>query len=76
MHICSNVALVGEKRRPRVQPDAHRDWACSEALGESGGGGERSWRGREGDEERVSLRVHLCPALNDACLADHTSMLG
>ena len=76
MHVRPDVALVGEKWRPGVQPDAYGDRTGGEVLREGGGGGERSCRGREGEEERIALGVDLDPAVADACLANQATMLG
>ena len=64
--VVSDIALLGKKRRPGVQADAHQDRAGGERLRYARGSSERSRRGREGEEEGIALRVHLdpgfCPA--------------
>ena len=77
VHVVADVAFLGHERRARVQADAQVDRAglrvrrlslCAAA--------DRSWGGREGEEERVSLRVHLDAALGRAGVADDASVLG
>jgi hypothetical protein len=76
MDVAADVALVGEERRPRVQADAHRDGAGGERLIERRSRLKRARSGREGEEERVSLGVHLDPALGGARLPNDTPVLG
>ena len=55
-----------------------RTWIGPEAsaLREGRRGGERSRRGREREEEGVTLRVDLDPALRGTGLADDAAVLG
>jgi len=59
VHVDPDVSLVGEMRRSGVQADSHADRAGFERGLRVGCRGERTGRRREGDEERVSLRVDL-----------------
>ena len=68
VNVVSDVALVGHERRPRVQADAQVDPARCECLGHRLCRGDCARRGREGEEERVSLRVDLDAALGRAGL--------
>ena len=61
--VVSHIALVGQKRRSGVQADPDLHLPGRKRIREGGGGGERSRRGREGEEEGVTLRIHLDPAL-------------
>ena len=63
VHVEADVALVRHDRLARVDPDPHADGAALERLAPVGRGGDRVRRPREGDEEGVSLRVHLHPAV-------------
>ena len=59
-----------------MEPDAHPDRTRREARQRIRGSRERSRRGREGDEEGVSLRVDLDPAVRCERLAQNAAMLG
>ena len=61
--VVAHVALVRHERRPRVQPDADVDRARRELLRDRRCGGERARRRREGDEERIALRVDFDPVV-------------
>ena len=74
--VISDVALVGEKRRPGVQADTHGDRAGGERIGEGRRRRECSRCGRKGEEEGIALSVDFDPALRGTRLADHTAMLG
>ena len=76
VHVISDVALVSHERRPRVQTDAQVDAAVREGVGDRLGGSYSAWSGREGEEEGVSLGVHLDAVLGRARLADDASVLG
>ena len=71
-----DVALVGQKRRSGVQADPDLHLPGCERTREGGGGHERSRRGREREEEGVTLRVDLDAALVGAGLADDAAVLG
>src|SRR4026209_308811 len=75
MDVAADVALVGQKRRPRVYADTHSNQAAPERLGKAGRCHECSRSSGECKEERVTLGVNLDPALADACLATQTAML-
>ena len=55
----ADVSLGGQRRCPGVQSHPDPDRAGLERLLPGLGGGDRAGRGREGDEERVALRVDL-----------------
>ena len=74
--IDAHVALVGKERRPRVQTDAHPDWAGHQCLGQFSGGGERGGRRRERDEERVALGIDLHAIVTGTRLADDLPVCG
>jgi hypothetical protein len=76
VHISTDIALVGQQRRPCVQANTHLDRAGCERLREGRGGLNRSWCRREGEEERVSLRVDLDAVVTRAGLADQAAVLG
>ena len=73
--IASDVALVGQQRRPCVQTNPHFDRAGRELLGHVARGLECSRCRRKGDEERVSLSVDLNSIVAGARLADYAAML-
>ena len=59
MDVFAYVPLVGQERRPRVQPAPHPDLARCELPRQLLCRRERPRRRRERDEERITLRVHL-----------------
>ena len=59
-----------------MQADADLDRARCKLLREGRGRGDCTGRASEGEEERVSLRVDLDPALSCAGRADHAPVLG
>jgi hypothetical protein len=75
MHVVAHVAVLGQKRGAGVDADPHVDAPGGECRRQRERGLQRSLRGREGEEERVSLRVHLDAALCGACLADQPPVL-
>ena len=76
MNVRTDVALVGEERRPRVQSHTHPDPAGGERLGEGFGSRECSQRRWEGEEEGVALRIDLDAAFRGAGLPHELTMLG
>ena len=76
MDVDPDVALAGDDRRARVQPNADRDCAIGEcsARCERGSGGPLG--GRESDEEGVALSVHLYTAVLDESRAQDAPVLG
>jgi hypothetical protein len=76
MDVETDVAFLGEEGRSRVQAHADADGTRSERSCQGAGGRECGRRGREGEEEGVSLGVDLDPTLSGAGLADDTPMLG
>ena len=73
--IRTDVAFVGEERRTRVDADANANRSRAESVHDRPGGSDRSRCGREGDEERIALRVDLDSTLPCAGLAHDSSML-
>ena len=61
MHVDSDVALVPDVRRPRMDAHAHVEPPRSESFERLCRRRKRTRRRRKGDEEGVSLRVHLDP---------------
>ena len=59
VHVEPDVALIDSKRLARVQTHPHPHRAARERELRVGRGGHRIGRTREGDEERVALRVDL-----------------
>ena len=59
VHVDPDVSLLRQPRLTRVQPHAHPDRAVRERALAVRGGGDCIGRAAEGDEERVTLRVHL-----------------
>ena len=76
MDVFAHVPLVGQQRRPRVQPAPHPDLARCELPRQLLCRRERPRRGRERDEERITLRVHLDAVVVRASFTDHAPMLG
>ncbi len=56
-----------------MEPHANTDRAI-EGIAGCRCGGERARRRREGDEERVALRIHLDPAVRGDRLADDAAV--
>ena len=75
MDVVPDVALVRGERSARVEADAQLDRAVGERAGHRACRGDRSRRGLEGEEERVSLRVDLDPVLGSARLTDDATVL-
>ena len=59
-----------------MQADSRLDWAGCERLGHLASRRERARRSRKGDEEGITLRVHLDPAMPRARLANQPPVLG
>ncbi len=76
VHVLADVPLVGEQRRARVQADPHPDRPAVQRRDPRCGGRERSRRGREREEERVSLSVHLDAVLGRERLTESQPVLG
>ena len=72
----ADVALLRDVRRARVDADAYPDRPGRELLRHLAGCGKRSWRGREGDEEGVALRVHFNAAVPRERIPDDAAVLG
>ena len=75
MDVATHVPLVGYERGSRVQPDPQPNRPVRELPRDRSRGLEGARRRREGDEERVALRVHLDPALRRARLSHDPPML-
>ena len=73
--VLADVALRGQEGLAGVDADANPDRAGRERLGQSRRRGNGGRCGREGEEERVSLRVHLDAVVVSASLADQPAML-
>ena len=71
-----HVALVGHDRRACVQADAEMDLAWRERIGHRPCSGYCTGCRREGEEERVSLRVYLDSALGGARLTHDAAVCG
>jgi len=63
MDVLADVALLRQMRRARVQPHPHPDRAASQRLLRRPRSRGRPRGGREGDEERIPLRVDLDAAV-------------
>jgi hypothetical protein len=72
----SYVALAGDMRIAGVNSDADADRAARKPCARGSRRCERAGCGREGDEERVALRVDLDSAVRPERLADDASVLG
>ena len=72
----SDVALVRDARRPGVDAHAYADRSGRKHLLRFGGGGKRSRRSRERDEEGVALRVHFDPVVTYERRTKGAAMLG
>ena len=76
MDVVADVALLGEQRRPGVEPGTHADRARGKRLRHGRGGREGARRRREREEERVALRIDLDSAAGHARLAYRPAVLG
>ncbi len=74
--VVSDVALRGDQRCPRVQPDPNLDRSLGEGVGEAGRSRERFRCRREGEEEGVPLGIDFDPSLRRTRLAYDSAMLG
>ena len=63
VHVEPDIALVRPERLAGVQPHPHAHRAARKRALRVGGGGHGVGRAREGDEERVALRVDLDPVV-------------
>jgi len=76
VNVLTNVSLIGYYWRAGMKADPQVDVAVGERVGHSLRCCDRSWGGREGEEEGVSLGVHLDTTLRLTRLAHDASMLG
>ena len=74
--VVSDVALIRDERRTRVQADTQVDRPRCESVRHRLRRRNGSWDGREGEEEGVSLVVDLDPALGRTRLAHDAPVLG
>jgi len=72
VNIVADVALSGQERRAGVDTDANRDRPARDVARRL----ERARRRREGEEERVTLRVDLRAAVSRTRLAHEAAVLG
>ena len=76
VHVDAHVALVGDGGRPGVNADAYAYGAAGQRLVHGLRGGGCPARSREGDEERVPLRVDLDAAVRRERLPQRMAMIG
>ena len=76
VHVVAHVAAVRHERRSRVYPDAEVDLARRQCVGYRLRRVDCPRSGREGEEEGISLGVHLYATLRLTRLAHDASMLG
>ena len=76
VHIGANVAFVGEQGHSRVQAHPYVDRPFAQGIPDRAGRFERALLRREGNEERIALRVDLNPASGAKCLAQDPPVLG
>jgi len=76
VNVRSDIAFLGDVRRPGVDPYAHADRSGRKHLLRFGGSGKRGRRSGERDEEGVALRIHLDPVVADERLTKRATMLG
>ena len=68
MDVAADIALIREQGRAGMQADPHVDLAGREGRSHVSCCCERTRSGREGEEEGVTLSVHLDPAMPSAGL--------
>jgi hypothetical protein len=71
----ADVSLVGDERLARVEPNAHADRAGLERSLPVGSRSKCIRGPREGDEERISLRIDLDAAMPAEAFAQRLPML-
>ena len=76
MHVVTYVAFLSQQRRPGVQPAADPDRPCSKPVGHGRRRSHSTRCGREGEEERIALRIDLDATLASACLANDPPVFG
>ena len=77
MHVVADVALLTDERRTRVDADANTDPSLGcQSDREVRSRGQGTWRGREREEEGVTLCVDLNTSVGCACLPDHAPVVG
>jgi hypothetical protein len=59
VHVEADVALLGDHRLTRVNPDANANGTVAQLVADLVGGGNGLRGSRERCEERITLRVHL-----------------
>ena len=75
VHVDSDVALLAQMRRPRMDGHAHPNRSRGQSFECFRGGSERAGRGREGDEEGIALRIDLDALIRRERLTQDTAML-
>ncbi|MBM2822290.1 MAG: hypothetical protein HW413_1036 [Thermoleophilia bacterium] len=76
MDVITDVALLGQERRPRVQADPHLHLRRRERLCHLFRCRKRTGCSRKGEEEGIALRVDFDAVVASAGLADHATVLG
>src|SRR2546423_14095427 len=76
MDVNAHVALLGDERLARVEPDPHADGAAVESALRVSCGSDRIGRAREGHEEGVALRVDLDTSVALKRLTQQPPVLG
>ncbi len=75
VHVEAHIPLVGELGLPAVQPHTDADRSVVEGSLRVGGGCDGVRRPREGDEEGITLRVDLDPAVSAERIPHDPAML-
>ena len=75
VNVLADIALAGEVRHPRVDPDADADRSFGEQLDALLGSCKRSGSRREREEEGIALRIDLDTAVGSERLAQDRAML-
>ena len=74
VHVVTDVAFLGNERRPRVQADAQADLAVGERFGHHLRCSNCSSRRWKREEECVTLRVHFDAVFGGASVADDAAV--
>ncbi len=75
MYVHADVPLVGDDRFTRVHTHANTDGADGEGIAPFSRSGKRVRGSCEGDEERISLRVHLNAAVPVETLTQRSTVI-
>ena len=76
VHVDPDVPLLRQVRGAGVDTDTNSDRTRGETFHRFGGGRERTRRCREGNEEGVSLSVHLDTTVGVECIPQDAAMRG